>query len=51
MRLSAEALDARVREILDAYKVPGAAVSVLVDGKPLYRASPGVMSVKSGNPV
>jgi len=50
-RLSPDALDARVREILDAYKVPGAAVSVLVDGKPLYRASPGVMSVRSAKPV
>ncbi len=48
MRLSPDALDARVREILDAYRVPGAIVSVLVDGKPLYRACPGVMSVKTG---
>lgn len=44
-------LSAAAREILDAYKVPGAALAILKDGEPVYRECFGVMSTASKRPV
>lgn len=39
------------RKILDAYQVPGAVLSIVKDGTPIYRECFGEMSVGSGRPV
>jgi CubicO group peptidase (beta-lactamase class C family) len=45
------ALSAAAREILEAYKVPGAALAILKDGAPVYRECFGVMSMSSRRPL
>jgi CubicO group peptidase (beta-lactamase class C family) len=44
-------LSAAARAILDAYKVPGAALAILKDGEPVYRECFGVMSTASRRPL
>jgi CubicO group peptidase (beta-lactamase class C family) len=50
-RLMTDALAGAARKILDDYKVPGAALSILRDWKPVWRQCFGVMSTASGRPM
>ncbi|MSP49818.1 MAG: serine hydrolase [Alphaproteobacteria bacterium] len=46
-----EALSGAARKILEDYNVPGAALSILKDGKPIWRECFGVMSTASERPL
>jgi len=46
-----EALAAAARRIVEAYGVPGVALSILKDGKPIWRECIGVMSTATNRPM
>lgn len=49
--MSSEAVSRSIRALLEQYGVPGAAVSVMKEGQPLYRECFGVKSVDRPEPV
>ncbi len=46
-----EALSAAARRIVEAYGAPGVALSILKDGKPIWRECIGVMSTRTTKPL
>jgi len=46
-----EALSAAARRIVEAYGAPGVALSIIKDGKPIWRECIGVMSTKTNRPL
>ena len=46
-----EALSSAARRIVEAYGAPGVALSILKDGKPIWRECIGVMSTKTKKPL